>query len=235
MRALERLDLRVVPPRVLRARVKRLLRGHRWKLRAVLLEAGFRARVVRRRPANVAALWYPRPGAVRAAGRANARGEPVFYASEDERTAVREAQAKQGDEVCILRVRSVRRVRLVEIERGARGSGGSRSLRSAALRKFLVRQFTRPVRPGHEHEYALCLAIADLHRAVDGLRYPSSPRARLVRNLALWPGSADRALEPVSCVHARVTRLRHGRARLERLAASRSIARDGAIRWQRVP
>ena len=248
---LERLALSDIPLPELEAAVSDVLRHHDWKTRPLRVPRAYRARPCPPRAPQLHDVWYPPPHQVTDMGRANAQGESILYLADRESTALSEVHAQPGESIVVLEVGSspaAEPLRVLEISvdrlewqasaaAPAKGRDPARSdaesTRDALVRRFLVHHFTRPVPPGREEEYKLCVAISRLQRrrAVDGLWYPSAAGEDTGTTVALQPAAADRCLRPRSCWLGDVVQSDDGELSLRRRAECQSIREDGTIVW----
>lgn len=257
--ALETVDLSVVSDDKLRVCVQQLMKGYAWRTKKVEMKAAYRARRPGEKYRCVKQLWYPPPQIVKKMGRANARGESVFYCASCQDTAILEMRPQIGEELVVLQVGlkdanvwphvfeigvpelAAKHDPKVGINRFHRTDIGQNFLGSRKnakkiqlIRDFLVRQFTKVVPEGKEYEYALSLAIAKTHRDkhIDGLWYPSISCDNKGTNLAIKASAADRLFKPYGCW---IIEILEEQARntylVECKARAREIMGDGTIVW----
>lgn len=204
-------------------------------------------------------IKYPPPDRVRAYGRANKPGNPVFYSSTDTSTALLEMRPNIGERFVLshwqpLAAKSpqVREMGLLEtverllpalsvqlrsqLEPSRKQDLSADDLEKQHLiRAFLARQFTKIVLKGFEYQYMLSAGIAErlMHGDVDGIIYASIATTQSGINVALLPHSLERLYTPLMCreieVEARISEFQY-RAKI--LRVSERIAPDGKIHWR---
>lgn len=259
IRVIESLDLADVPMDMLVEQVQALCQGYATITRRISMRAAYRARKSALLFPNVRELWYPPARVLTSIGRCNAAYEPVFYCSDSEGTAILETRPTVGDKVTVLQAipRSpIRQPRVFEVglpehvspnnpkipagqlhddDEAVKVVGGKDNLaKLRTVRAFLVREFTRIVEPGNEHEYKTSLAITRFHAddSIDGLWYPSIASNRLGTNLALRTGAADDLLRPFACWQIEVVeRLADSEFRVLCTKKAKRIEIDGSILW----
>lgn len=240
-------------------RVKAICKGYMWMTHKIEINAAYRARRITIRPERVSDVWYPPAHLVTRIGRANDVGESVLYISNNEATALLEMRPLVGETFAILQMvladaavqPHVFDIALAETAGGGDPKVGAKKFHQTLLgrsllghpeneakldliRSFLVRQFTRIVSHGMEHEYALALAIAKFHRAaaIDGIWYPSVAGRLIGTNAALTADAADRLLRPFACWMIRVDKaLPQKRYLVKCIAKAVRIDKNGHVFW----
>jgi len=104
IRSLERIDLRTANDKHIKQLISRLLgHGHIQRILNVRSPQAFRVRINEKGNLfeNVKDLWWPPADCVRR-GRCNDEGQPVFYYSDSEETAIIEKQPDEGDILTVI-------------------------------------------------------------------------------------------------------------------------------------
>jgi hypothetical protein len=222
---------------------------------------------------EVRLIWYPPKEEVRTRGRINNSGESVFYCATSINTAVLEMRPEHSEYLTILECAFVNEALKPNIfEAGIHEGPGvanpnygatppehdaqyQRYLREQGIteetqliRGFLLKQFTRAVEPGSEHDYRISNAIAAVllnefgfitesdHVPVDveadGIAYASIAAERLDANIAFTCAAADRLLQPVACgVFIFEKEDDRPKPEIRRTHKAKSITNDGKIIW----
>jgi hypothetical protein len=255
----EALDLASHTASNLVSRVRAICEGYAWMTHRIEIHAAYRARRITIRPNRVSDVWYPPAHLVKRIGRANDIGESVLYISNSESTALLEMRPLVGETFAILQMvpadaavlPHVFDIALAETAGGGDPKVGAtmfhqtplgraflghpeNEAKLALIRSFLVRQFTRIVSHGMEHEYALALAVAKFHCApgIDGIWYPSVAGRLIGTNAALTAEAADRLLRPFACWMIRVEKsLPEKQYLVKCIAKAEHIDEDGHIFW----
>ena len=225
---------------------------------------------------NTRQLWWPPPERITERGRLNKLGQSIFYCSDREDTAVLEKRPTQGEILTILKCDLVDpNVQPFITEVGIHeypgrfnpkygGTPPEQDLQlkeftrregiqqtNPLLREFLVNEFQKVVELGHDYEYKITIAIADIlinepelvdisgnavpGINIDGLSYPSIAAESKGVNVALKTEAADRLYKPVSCKVCRVEEVKDSTHYvLGGFTSSESIAEDGTINWQAI-
>ena len=180
----------------------------------------YRARRVVERPSTVASISYP-PSQYASIGRANRKGEAMFYGSLRCIPCLQECGAAPGD-FFVISIWEVRR-QILLAHLGFTGevmklAPAPRSLpkytvydqdteRNDLIRRWQARLFTRPVLPGAEQQYRVTIALRDIMMSnivaggapvglsTAGILYPSVATELLATNIALLPSVVDSDLE----------------------------------------
>jgi hypothetical protein len=223
---------------------------------------------------NARQLWWPPPEHITERGRLNKVGQSIFYCSDREDTAVLEKRPEQGEILTILECDLIDpNVQPFIAEVGIHEHPGRLNPKyggtppeqdiqlkdftrregiqetSPLLRQFLVDEFQRIVEPGHDYEYKITIAIAEIlinepelvdikgnvvpDKGIDGLCYPSIAADSKGVNVALKTEAADRLYKPISCKVCRVEEVKDiAYYVLGELISSESVAGDGTINWK---
>ena len=176
--------------------------------KSVLVDAGpgtpiselYRARVFQSEKSLEAALQHPErtlgapPAGQSLSGRMNAAGQPAFYGTMDEQTAIAEVRPPVGSWTAVARFRIARPLKLLDLsllERAQLKPSSSlfdpatvaTAQRLAFLRE-LAERMAMPVMPENQnHNYLITQVVADYlvmlpGISIDGIIYPSSQRIR---------------------------------------------------------
>ncbi|MCM3904810.1 MAG: RES domain-containing protein [Pyrinomonadaceae bacterium] len=207
-------------------------------------------------------LWYPPvPENINRLGRANYIGTPVFYCSDSENTAIIEQKInKPGHCYSVLKCERLdMQMFPVVFEIGVNDItaklnprlGGDRPDPEMAVaeflnngydvrkynlyQRFLITEFTKPVRPGEEYRYKISAVVANQVMGkvgVDGVCFPSVQSQFKGVNVAFSSTAIDRLYRAVECKVVRVTKIIGDRGyQIEITHHSRPIGKDLIIEW----
>jgi hypothetical protein len=265
IRAIEELDRASTTIDELKERLQLLLDGYTCMTRLISSHQAWRARVNGETPLfeNVRQLWYPPAEGIKTHGRLNRPGQSVMYVAGSHHTAALELRPKVGQRFTVLVVRLNDKDALphvMELGIGGKASefgfktdfpllentpGGRAFLRGNepkhfAIRSFLAREFMRIVPRGHEDQFKLSIAIAEMlmvSERIDGVIYPSiagdGTGSGGGTNMALKPSAADRLFVAETCWLAEVLREVESPGAFEVLCVrrARQIEPTGQIVW----
>jgi hypothetical protein len=259
--ALEKRDLRKAKISDLEDELSDIMKG--WATRPLLVEAKDVFRVRPNSSSElfrtVGDLWYPPRERTLRLGRANDIGKPVFYCADSVNTAFIENKITTvNDSYTVLKCSRVHKNPMVvdvgvhpltarhnpnvggtapdgdtELRETLRRNGSWRG--NELIRSFLLRQFSKIVLPGEEHQYKITIAASQLLLSsnVDGICYPSVSSNSMGVNIAFKTEAVDRLYRPVECSVIRVLEIVGNPGYLvQETHRAKSIAQDWEINWE---
>lgn len=211
--------------------------------------------------ANRKELWYPEPKYVKRLGRLNKIGQPLFYCASNSDTAIFEIRPDIGDIVTVLECETIAGASpfLISVDvyeqlarlgvklagdvsldplLELRKSVGREWHKNRMIEEFISAEFKKNVEDGHECEYKLSIAIAELlfsfgldAKGVDGIAFPSTRSGLIDINIALLPRAVDRMYRPIACQAGKIVGYSSDGMPIWKAGFSKSIHKFGRIEW----
>ena len=185
------------------------------------------------KPTNVSRLSYPRAEFVKGYQRCNARGKPMFYASQSPLTILMELEAKVDDVFYLSTWRTEKLFKMWLLPKVEVRNPNSHS--DIVLSVFDT-WFTTPVRADFSHRYKLTAAIAEIFSTepMGGVMYTSVAHKERLLNVALRPKIVDDCLllRRVSAIQIVEAKDDQSKVTFKELDFSDSFEADGSINWR---